>query len=131
MQSRLVRLDGQEVFGPAIHDGLCHIWVASDRVDAHQRPLEMAAGRQPREQRRDGSGLVRLLRASLLAEHQALVGGERRNQMQSLTPGFAVMLLLTPSLERVFLSGFSSLHQNSPFRALIVIADVRSVLMSS
>src|SRR4051794_15578205 len=91
LQKTVVCLDGQEVFGPAIHDGLCDIWVASDRVDAHQRPLEMAAGRQPREQRRDGGGLVRLLRASLLAEHQALVGGERRNQMQSLTPGFAVI----------------------------------------
>src|SRR5215204_6776923 len=91
MQSRLVRLDGQEVVGPAIHYGPCNIWVASDRVEAHQRPLEMATGRQPREQRRDSRGLVRLLRASLLAEHQALVGGERRNQMQSLTPGFAVI----------------------------------------
>src|SRR5690349_19097283 len=86
------------------------------REPASRASPPAARARQPREQRRDGGGLVRLLRASLLAEHQALVGGERRNQMQSLTPGFAVIAAPGGLASRAIRSGTSGHHSRTQLR---------------
>ncbi len=56
--------------------------IAGNRVDAHHRAPERAGGRQALQKGRDHGLLTVLVLGRLLAEHQALIGGKGRHQMQ-------------------------------------------------
>lgn len=78
MQARPVGLGRQQVVRILGQDCPGNPRLAADGVDGH----EGAGQRQPLEQQRDGDDLVRLAGHCLLAQHQALAGRPRRDQVQ-------------------------------------------------
>ena len=81
MQAWLVGLDREQVIGAVLDNGLGDGWVAGDRVDGDQGTGQHAGGSKTVEQFGNGGDLIGSFGDRLLAEHQLLSGGERREEM--------------------------------------------------
>jgi hypothetical protein len=82
MERRLVILDGQKVVGLGVENRLGDVGIASHGIDRDQGALKVEA----LDEGRNGGDLVRFFIDRLLAQHQTLVAGEGRDQMQALWP---------------------------------------------
>ena len=85
MKAWLVGLDGEQVVGLVVNDGLGDIRIADDGVDGHQSAGELAGSGETIEQLRDGGDLVGGFGDRLLTEHQ-LAGGWRRRRGDAAPP---------------------------------------------
>ena len=78
LEGRLVALDRQQVVGALVSYGARDLLLAAHGVDGHQSALEL----QHLEQPGDGDDLVLLVGDGLLAQHQLLAAGPRRDHVQ-------------------------------------------------